>query len=360
MTYRALVVDDDSNIIEVVSDIVESLGHKYDAAQSQEEARKLLDKNRYSYILLDLEIPVRTGRGLPRIQNGQNMLAEIVELFGKQVPVIIMTGHGTNTPVLAVEMMKAGAIDYVTKPFPTTGKTLDQAILEAIEASGRQPRKQRFTSRRTRAQVEPTPFEGGELIFHSNRVEICGVDILVSGLTRKTLDALKDKRDSGKYVAYSGEDLAKLTKSRRGQNGISEVVRDFRNKSIELLRDEANIVCERQDIIQSGGPGYRFNKWITIREASGTKVGTDRGTNVTNRGTKVGTNVTKPNERQRWILDQLEKGVKVQIGTVTSHFNCSVRTAKRDLAQLKEWGRIEFVGPPRTGHYQLRKQPIRA
>lgn len=359
MTYRALVIDDDSNIIEVVSDIVESLGHKYDAAQSQEGARKLLDKNQYSYILLDLEIPVHTGRGLPRIQNGQNMLAEIIERFGKQVPVIIMTGHGRNGPELAVEMMKAGAIDYVTKPFPTTGKTIDKAILEALEQTG-QPRKQRSTSRRTRAHVEPRPFEGGELIVYSNRVEICGVDIPVAGLVRKTLDALKAKRDSGKYVAYSGEDLAKLTKCRRGQNGISEAVRDFRNRSIELLRDEANIVCERQDIIQSGGPGYRFNEWITVCEASGTKVGTDRGTNVTNRGTKGGTNVTKPNERQRWILDQLEKGVKVQIGTVTSHFNCSVRTAKRDLAQLKEWGRIEFVGPPRTGHYQLRKQPIRA
>jgi len=132
-TFRALIVEDNPEIVEIVEDILRSLGHEFDAAFCQAEARELLAQKQHDYYLLDLEIPVETGRSLPRIQNGENLLREIIARRGtRHAPVIIMTSHGTDTPRLAVRMMKLGASDYVTKPFDTVGKTLDNAILEAL------------------------------------------------------------------------------------------------------------------------------------------------------------------------------------------------------------------------------------
>jgi DNA-binding NtrC family response regulator len=109
--YRALVVDDDRQILEAVADILTSLGHAYDLASTQEEARGYLGSGRHDYVLLDLEIPVRQG-GLPRIQNGLNLLAETLKAPGMEnVPVIVMTAHGRDGPHLAVEAMKTGAVD---------------------------------------------------------------------------------------------------------------------------------------------------------------------------------------------------------------------------------------------------------
>ena len=134
MKPKALVVDDSPETLAVVSGILDSLGHQYDTASCQEAARDLLARNDYSYYLLDLEIPVRAGDVHPRIQNGENLLRDIQRRGTR--PAIVMTSHGIDSPDLAIEMMKLGAVDYVTKPFLTAGNTLDKAILDAIH--GRQ------------------------------------------------------------------------------------------------------------------------------------------------------------------------------------------------------------------------------
>lgn len=133
MSYRALVVDDDPEILDAVGEVLQSLGHEYHTATCQDEARTCVASNGYSYYLIDLEIPVRPDNSLARIQNGENLLTEIAARRGSgPEPIIVITGHGKNGPELAVRMMKLGADDYVTKPFPAAGNTLDRAILEAL------------------------------------------------------------------------------------------------------------------------------------------------------------------------------------------------------------------------------------
>ena len=53
---EALLIDDDPQICEAVGNILESLGHTYVRAGSQEEARAVLSDAPYAYVLLDLEI----------------------------------------------------------------------------------------------------------------------------------------------------------------------------------------------------------------------------------------------------------------------------------------------------------------
>ena len=59
------------------------------------------------------------------------------------------------------------------------------------------------------------------------------------------------------------------------------------------------------------------------------------------------------NPRQRWYLDALASGQDVRARHLQRLWNVSEKTARRDIAALKERGMIEFVGPLRTGRYRL-------
>ena len=61
------------------------------------------------------------------------------------------------------------------------------------------------------------------------------------------------------------------------------------------------------------------------------------------------------NERQRWLLVQLSEGQQPKPHDIATHFSIAERTAKRDIADLKARGLIEFVGARRTGFYRLTK-----
>lgn len=78
MIPKALVVDDDQAILDAVGDMLDSLGHEYDKADSVESARVLLKSKEYTYVLLDLQLPMRNGKDLPRRQFGETLLEEIV------------------------------------------------------------------------------------------------------------------------------------------------------------------------------------------------------------------------------------------------------------------------------------------
>ena len=61
---------------------------------------------------------------------------DVANHCGKQTPVIVITAHGNDGPHQGVDCIRMGATDYIPKPFPIRGRTLDKAILEALERSG--------------------------------------------------------------------------------------------------------------------------------------------------------------------------------------------------------------------------------
>ncbi|MEI6209252.1 MAG: DeoR family transcriptional regulator [Desulfuromonadales bacterium] len=58
------------------------------------------------------------------------------------------------------------------------------------------------------------------------------------------------------------------------------------------------------------------------------------------------------NERQAWFLEQIVAEKKPKSIDVAEYFNVTTMTAKRDIADLKERGLIEFVGSAKTGWYR--------
>ena len=99
-----LIVDNDRIIREACRDVAQSLGFNTQVADSAEQAYRLLDSSRADAVLLDL----RPGAG------GLEALNAIKKHRADAV-VIVVTGYGTVQS--AVQAMKDGAYDYVTKPF---------------------------------------------------------------------------------------------------------------------------------------------------------------------------------------------------------------------------------------------------
>ena len=100
-----LIVDDERSIREACRDVAQSLGYSVYVADSAEHAYRLLDTQVFDAVLLDLRLP---GAG------GLDALRRIKERRPESV-VIVVTGYGTVQS--AVQAMKNGAYDYVTKPF---------------------------------------------------------------------------------------------------------------------------------------------------------------------------------------------------------------------------------------------------
>ena len=100
-----LIVDDERSIREACREVAQSLGYSAFAADSAEQAYRMLDSQTFDAVLLDLRLP---GAG------GLDALRRIKERRPEAV-VIVVTGYGTVQS--AVQAMKNGAYDYVTKPF---------------------------------------------------------------------------------------------------------------------------------------------------------------------------------------------------------------------------------------------------
>ncbi len=362
MKYHALVIDDSPDILEDVKGRLESLGHTCDCVGSQKLAQEKAASNGYSYVLLDLEIPFSFGK--PSMQQcGKNLLKEIKATRGHEdIPVIVMTSHGHDTSDLATEVMRGnGAVDYVKKPFPNDGRTLEKAIEDALAASGRS--RPGAASQSEPYRDEPLqPFEEGEMAYFDDRIELCGIKVcgaVGSTRIRKILDELREKSDRGFYLAYSGSELAKRIGCSVGETGIACAVKEFRTKIVGALLGDLRIEVTRTDIIQSGGRGYRLTEKIT----------------VVNGNDPVRDSVNEPDDpdldpvydpeneqqdhRQEWILSQLRDRHPLQKKEIMAQFKCSSSTAKRLLSDLKAKGHIEFVGAAKTGHYEFKK-PVQA
>lgn len=104
MNFKILVVDDEKNIRNGLARSLEMEGYDLFMAENGTEALKELLKTEVDLIISDLKMP---GMG------GEALLKKVVAQY-PTIPVIILTGHGTVEN--AVDAMRDGAYDFVTKP----------------------------------------------------------------------------------------------------------------------------------------------------------------------------------------------------------------------------------------------------
>lgn len=121
---RALIVDDEPDIRDLVSMTLSKMDLQTDTAGDLKTARRLLDTRTPDICLVDMQLP--DG-------NGIDLIRRIKDSHPK-MPVAMITAHGTMDT--AVEAMKAGAFDFISKPISLEGlRTLVRNALSLSETT---------------------------------------------------------------------------------------------------------------------------------------------------------------------------------------------------------------------------------
>jgi putative nucleotidyltransferase with HDIG domain len=121
---KILVVDDDPGLLETLSDALQLEGYEVTTAKAGEEALERLRQEEVDLVITDIKMPGLSGLELLRAIRDKNQI----------LPVIVMTGYASLET--AVEAIKQGAYDYITKPFEiekllhTVNKAVNQKKLE--------------------------------------------------------------------------------------------------------------------------------------------------------------------------------------------------------------------------------------
>ena len=105
MTSKILIVEDDIAFLKMLSTFLERKGYIVDNASSISQAKLAIEKEKYELLITDLKLP--DGSGISLIEQAKMQSA--------QTRVLMMTGYAEVNS--AVEAIKKGALDYISKPF---------------------------------------------------------------------------------------------------------------------------------------------------------------------------------------------------------------------------------------------------
>lgn len=118
---RALVIDDEPDIRELLEITLGRMQITTDSAASVDQAREFLASRSYDLCLTDMRLP--DGNGL--------QLVEYIQLHHPRLPVAVITAHGSLDT--AIESMKAGAFDFISKPVDLAA--LRKLVSTALQSS---------------------------------------------------------------------------------------------------------------------------------------------------------------------------------------------------------------------------------
>jgi DNA-binding NtrC family response regulator len=109
---QILIIDDDRDMCLALSDLLKEEGYSTVTAHNGKDGLKFTEENQPDLILLDYKLPDIDGM----------KIIEEIKKIDKNLPVVMLTAYGEIK--YAVQAMKAGAFDYITKPFDNEGISL--------------------------------------------------------------------------------------------------------------------------------------------------------------------------------------------------------------------------------------------
>jgi RNA polymerase sigma factor (sigma-70 family) len=188
-----LIVDDDAAVRRSLEDLIGSVGLEVEGFASAQEFLRRKRPDVPSCLILDVRLPGLSGLDLQK-----GMMEAAME-----IPIIFITGHG-DIP-MTVRAMKAGAVEFLTKPFR------DQDLLDAIQQALERDRK----AREKRVAIEALRRRVDSLTPRERDV----LDLVVTGLLNKQI-----ARELG-----TSEATVKIHRHRMmekmGANSLAELVR---------------------------------------------------------------------------------------------------------------------------------------
>jgi len=167
------IVDDDDSMRQAVALLLRTVGYNPIVFSRPADFLAKFDPNVHGVLVLDIRMPEMSGL---EVQQQLNRTAAIL-------PVIFITGHG-DIP-MAVQAMKDGAFDFLTKPFR------DQDLLDRIngalkqDAENRAAIEQHSDLRRRAESLTPREREVLELIVEGKANKVVAIDL---GLSERTVE----------------------------------------------------------------------------------------------------------------------------------------------------------------------------
>lgn len=226
MNSKILIIEDDTDINNVITETLTKSGYQCTQAFSGTEALLYLAKDRYSLAVMDLMLPGLSGEELlPKLKEKQ------------QIPVIVVSAKDSLDS--KVSLLTEGAEDYLTKPF------------ELPELAARVGVQIRRFAGSGNSGVESLSYKGLVLNSDAFTAEVCGEEILLTKQEFKILELLLShpnkvysKQDIYDYAwddIYIGEDKTI-------------------NVHISNIRRKLKAVTEEEYIDTVWGIGYRLAK----------------------------------------------------------------------------------------------------
>ena len=134
MKKRILIVDDERNLRESLSEALTQAGYELLTASNGKEGYAIIQQQELDLLLCDWRMPEMDGAALLNLLRGEGRLVDL--------PALVITAHGTSNN--AIDAIQLGAYDFVTKPFDlddvlvTIRRALDHSALQKEVAHLRQ------------------------------------------------------------------------------------------------------------------------------------------------------------------------------------------------------------------------------
>ena len=151
---RLLIIDDEENMRHMLSSMLKKSGYRVYTASNGSEALDMVDQTLYDFILCDLKMPVMSGM--------EFFEAARDKLWASTV--IMMSAYGSIDT--AVEAMKKGAYDFISKPFK-----LDEVLLTLKKAEERESLKRENRWLKERIRKIQDDYHFGNMVAKSKGME---------------------------------------------------------------------------------------------------------------------------------------------------------------------------------------------
>ena len=170
MSITLLIVDDEENARLFLQDFLTTKGFEVIGAATLAEARNSLNRGDADLVLLDVQLPDGYG---------PNLLFETAHLVNRP-PIILITAYGDID--MAVDAMKNGAHDFLTKPIQLS--QLERSIQRAIEVVSMRRELAHLRQSQQNAQfIIGKSQKMQELVSHAQRAASASVSVLITGET---------------------------------------------------------------------------------------------------------------------------------------------------------------------------------
>ena len=250
MTTEILIIDDNTDIRNIINDLIIDAGYKTRLAANYSQALNEIDKKLPDVAIIDVKLDKGDNDGLELLQH--------IKKKNESIPVIIITGHANVE--MAIKALKSGAFEFIEKPF--NQERLMNFVNRAIE---------NINLKKENKEFENKLFYSYEIVGNSrniedikeqiNKISLSESRIFINGPTGSGKELIarkihkKSKRSKGPFVVINGALLEdkkyelELFGEEKDNGAISYGALEKASKGILLIDEVSEIPLDTQSKI---------------------------------------------------------------------------------------------------------------